>query len=172
MDLETIQNLYSYNYWANGRILDTVARVDAAHWTEPAGLSHTSLQDTLAHILAAEWVWRMRTQERISPTGIPPEWGSFDLESLQARWQEEERRMRSYLASLDDAGLQERIPYQNTRGGALPEAAVADPGACGQPRHPTPLGSCHRAHFAGRFPGRPGHDLLLVLNPGMISGEE
>jgi uncharacterized damage-inducible protein DinB len=116
MDLETIQNLYSYNYWANGRILDTVARVDAAHWAKLTELSHTSLQGTLAHILAAEWVWRMRTQERISPTGIPPEWGSFDLESLQARWQEEERRMRSYLASLDDAGLQERIPYQNTRG--------------------------------------------------------
>jgi uncharacterized damage-inducible protein DinB len=108
--------LYDYNYWANARVLSAARRVSPEHLAAPQGLSQGSLRGALAHTLGTEIVWRLRCQEGISPSALPTESEFPTLAVIEARWAEEERLMRAYLASLDDDALVATMPYKTTRG--------------------------------------------------------
>ena len=108
--------LYDYNYWANARVLSAAARVTPEQFLAPANLSHGSVRGALVHTLGAEVVWRMRWQEGISLPGLPAETEFPTLGEVQARWREEERKMRAFLATLTDDGLQQPLRYQSTKG--------------------------------------------------------
>lgn len=116
MKIQDIQFLFEYNYWARDRILGNVAKLSPQQFIEPRTSDHGSVRNTLVHILSAEWVWRMRCQEHISPTDLL----AFDdfpsLEPLQARWQQEEARMRSYLDGLSAQELDRVVRYRRTGG--------------------------------------------------------
>ncbi len=116
MDKPDILTLYDYNYWANARVLNAAARLAPEQFTAPAGLSHGSLRGTLAHILGAEMVWRLRCAEGISLSALPSEQDFPTVEVLRARWQDEEHKMRAYLNSLSDDALNQPVQYKTTKG--------------------------------------------------------
>jgi uncharacterized damage-inducible protein DinB len=116
MDIGNILTLYDYNYWASERILAAAEGVTEAQFTAPAKLSHGSLHATLVHIFSAEWIWRVRSQEGISPAGLPDEADVSTLDMLRGRWRSEEGLMRSFLAGLRDEDLSRKIRYTTTRG--------------------------------------------------------
>jgi uncharacterized damage-inducible protein DinB len=119
MQVSNLLTLYNYNYWANARILEAAAKVSQAEFTAPAGVSHGGLRGTLVHTLMAEWIWRTRTQERVSPTFFLFEEDFPTLADLQTRWQVEEAAMRSFLYSLDNEDLTQTIHYASTKGKPL-----------------------------------------------------
>lgn len=108
--------IYDYNYWANRRILQAAEHLRPEELTQELPMSWKSIQGTLGHILSAEWVWRKRCQERVSPAAMLDIDQFSTLEVLRRRWDEEEAAMRGYLAGLSDADLEERIDYKNTKG--------------------------------------------------------
>jgi len=118
-----LESLYDYNYWANRRVLAIARSLFESDLIAPAGLGHGSLMATLVHILYAEWLWRMRTQESYSPGPQSP-WEALNLDdtatldALRARWFEEERAMRAYLAGLRDSDLEQVVLYQTMSGEA------------------------------------------------------
>lgn len=116
MTRDDIRMLYDYNYWANARVLKAATRVNLEQLTAPARLSHGSLRGTLVHTLGTEIVWRMRCQEGLSPSALPAESELPTLDLIQARWAQEERLMRGYLASLSDDALNATVQYKTTRG--------------------------------------------------------
>ena len=103
MNKGEIITFYDYNYWANARVLAAAAKVTPEQLGAPAGLSQGSLRGALAHILAAEVVWRLRCQAGVSLPALPSEAEFPDMETLCARWREEEGAMRAYLAALAEA---------------------------------------------------------------------
>jgi uncharacterized damage-inducible protein DinB len=116
MNRDGVRTLYDYNYWANARVLAAASRVNPEQLTGPARLSHGSLLGTLAHILGTELTWRLRCQEGISPSTLPTSSEFPTLDIVQARWSEEERKMRGYLASLSDEALNATVQYRTTKG--------------------------------------------------------
>ena len=116
MNKNDILTLFDYNYWANARVLSAAANVSPEQFTAPFNLSHGSLRGALAHVLAAEVVWRLRCQAGISPSALPAESDFPTLESLRVRWAEEEKAMRSFLTALADDKLNQRIQYKTTKG--------------------------------------------------------
>lgn len=116
MNTSDIQTLFDYNYWANQRVLDAVALVNAEQYFAPAETSHGSLRGTLVHILAAEIVWRMRCADGISPSALPAETEFPTLDDLVERWRAEERVMRTYLNRLTDDDLHAPVRYSTTQG--------------------------------------------------------
>jgi uncharacterized damage-inducible protein DinB len=116
MQADDVLILYDYNNWANARILETAAQVSEAQFVAPAGVSHGSLRGTLVHILAAEWIWRVRCQEGLSLGSLLGEAELPSLEAIRSRWQSEEQAMRAYLTSLHDADLAGIVGYTTTRG--------------------------------------------------------
>ena len=111
-----IQTLFDYNYWANARVLNAAAQVSESQFIAPARLSHGSVRGALAHILAAEVIWRLRCQEGISPVALFNENEFPTLASLRRRWTEEEQAMRAFLSQLNDEAVNQPVHYKTTKG--------------------------------------------------------
>lgn len=115
MNTNDIRSLYAYNKWANHRVVDACRPVDNSALTRDLGNSFSSIRDTLAHILGAEWVWLERWHRR-SPKQFPDLVNLGDIPALEKRWQEIETGQQKFLDQLADDQLAERIAYTNFKG--------------------------------------------------------
>jgi uncharacterized damage-inducible protein DinB len=97
-------------------VLSAASKLTPDQFVAPHGLSHGSIRGALAHILAAEVVWRLRCQTGTSPAALPADSDFPTLEALHIRWAEEEAAMRSFLASLTAEQLSQTIEYKTTKG--------------------------------------------------------
>ncbi len=115
MNKQDFQYLYDYNRWANRRILETVSKLSAEQFTRDLHSSHSSVRDTLTHVLAAEWIWLERWKGT-SPGALlnPAEFGTFS--TLESKWVEVERDYVEFLDGLSDESLGKVISYRNTKG--------------------------------------------------------
>ena len=115
MNKQDILLLYKYNQWANALILNAAANVTQEEYLAPASFPHGGLRGTLVHALFAEWIWRRRW-EGISPTKRfnPEDFPTLD--SLRARWAEEETALMSFVDGLTDEKLENKFSYTSTEG--------------------------------------------------------
>ena len=116
MKQSDIQLLYEYNYWASAKILMATTDLSKEQFVEPTAHTYVTLRGTLVHTVAAEWIWRSRCQEGLSPTALLDEEDFPNLIDLIGRFQEEEGKMRGYLAGLSDGQLNEKIDFTDTKG--------------------------------------------------------
>jgi len=113
-----ILELYEYNRWANGRILDAVSHLTEDQLTQDLGNSFPSVRDTLVHMLAAEWVWLSRWNG-VSPTRMPANWKESSYQELTGHWETVEGEQLQFLSGLDEGSLDEVISYRTTAGQPL-----------------------------------------------------
>lgn len=115
MHLTYLRNLYSYNAWANARILLVADQLTPLQLKRQPVAGLGSLRDILVHTLSAQWIWLSRWQ------GVSPE-RMFDphdfptLEALRMRWTQIEAETQAYLQNLDEPALRRDVSYTNTRG--------------------------------------------------------
>ena len=114
-----LQTLVAYNVWADRRVLDAVERIAPDALSSPASVSHGSLLGTLAHIYAAESIWRLRCEVGVSPTALPTASDFPTLGALRERWEDEAHAWRAFVATLTDADAQRTVRYTTTRGAAF-----------------------------------------------------
>jgi uncharacterized damage-inducible protein DinB len=115
MNKQDVLYLHDYNRWANRRILESASRLTPDQFTRDLQSSHRSVRDTLAHILAAEWIWLERWKGA-SPGSLLNPSDFSAIESLQSRWMEIERDYSEFIGGLTDELLSTVISYRNTRG--------------------------------------------------------
>lgn len=108
--------LLEYNRWANQRVLAATQCLTTEELTAVAPTSHGSVRGTLAHILGAEWVWRMRIQDGISPSGMPSESDFATFDSLAARMIEESEALLAFVNALPEGDLNQVVRYARTSG--------------------------------------------------------
>jgi uncharacterized damage-inducible protein DinB len=118
MNLPTLHSLYSYNAWANGRILLTADQItDLQLKRQPvAGLS--ALRDILVHTLNAQAIWLARWR------GLPPvpkaDPQDFPhVAVLRLRWAEVEGETQAFLSDLQEAELERMVHYSSLSGKAF-----------------------------------------------------
>ena len=117
MNLKTLSTLYSYNAWANGRILLAAGLLtDLQLKRQPvAGLS--SLRDILVHTMGAQWIWLDRWRGA-SPAAMPDAHEFHNMETLRLRWVEIEGETQAFVHGLDEAGLHRVVSYNTLSGTA------------------------------------------------------
>jgi uncharacterized damage-inducible protein DinB len=115
--LATLQELYAYNYWARDRQLEACAALSQEQFLRPMGNSFSSLRDTLAHLVAAEWIWSERWRGN-SPKALLTASDFPDLATVKERWRGTEDAVREVLAGLNEDALAAPLHYINTRGQA------------------------------------------------------
>lgn len=115
--LEEIRDLYAYHRWANGRVLEAAGRLPVADFDRDLRSSFPSVRETLAHVLASDWVWLSRWRGN-SPTARP-QWDVATHAALSARWREVEADQRRFLEGLVADDLERTIAYRQLSGTAF-----------------------------------------------------
>jgi uncharacterized damage-inducible protein DinB len=116
MNKDDILTLYTYNRWANARILNASAQLTAEQFLTPASFSHGGLRGTLVHILYAEWIWRRRWEGH-SPVAWLQAEDFPTFEALRAQWNTEEQALMQFIENVSDEALNDTIEYRRTDGG-------------------------------------------------------
>ena len=115
MNKQDVEYLYEYNRWANARVLDAASKVTPEQFSRDLQSSHRSLRDTLAHILAAEWIWLERWKG-VSPNALLTPSDFPTVEPLRTRFAVVEGDYVEFINGVTDASLATVIAYTNTRG--------------------------------------------------------
>ena len=115
MNLQEVQTLVDYHYWARDRVLDAVERLTPEQLHADLGGSFPSVRDTLAHMYGAEAVWYARWQGE-SPPSLPDPAPYADVASLRRAWVDLERKLRPWVERLGDAGVARPVEYRGFNG--------------------------------------------------------
>ena len=119
MKPEDLLTLYNYNYWATEKLLKSAQQISHEQFTANTTFCFGSMRGTFVHILSAEWIWRMRCQEGVSPEKMIQENKFPELEPLQSKLAEEKTNMLGYINTLTESDLNRIVAYKNTRGDGL-----------------------------------------------------
>jgi len=105
-----------YNQWANARLYRMARQLEDVLYRRNAGAYFGSLHGTLNHLLVADRIW----MHRLSGTGSRPEKLDAilfeDFDSLHAARVEEDRRIITFVQSLDEAAFEEMWDYRTLIG--------------------------------------------------------
>lgn len=115
MELKDIRELFDYNRWANHRALAASGKLEGDAFTRPMGSSFSSLRDTLAHILGAEWIWLERWLGRF-PTALLDAADFPTVQSLASRWEIVERDHTRFFQALTPQDVEKNLAYLNRSG--------------------------------------------------------
>jgi uncharacterized damage-inducible protein DinB len=118
MTLQEIRDSFAYNRWAHERLLDVLDGLADEQLTAAIPSSFPSLLATLAHMVAAEWVWLRRWRGE-SPRSFPEWLQSPSLADLRARLDEVETERRAFIDSLTEADLDAVLAYTTLDGTPL-----------------------------------------------------
>ena len=121
MNVDDLQTMVDYHYWARDRLLEALVSLTGEQYSRDLGSSFTSIRDTATHTYAAEWAWHERWQGR-APTALIPSDRFADLDALRTAWLETERAIRSFVGALTPADVDRVIEYTLMNGtpGASP----------------------------------------------------
>jgi uncharacterized damage-inducible protein DinB len=121
MNLQDLQTMIDYHYWARDRLLDSIEPLDAEQYNRDLGNSFPSIRATATHIYAADWAWYQRWMGE-SPAALLPTDRFADLAALRAAWVDLETKVRAFVNGLGDAGVDRVIEYKLLSGhpGASP----------------------------------------------------
>ena len=118
MDLETIQQLFAYNGWANQRNVAGCESISNEQFLQQVGGSFGSVRNTLAHIMDVEWLYHERWQGR-APSTFPKAENYSNLSDIKARWKSIDADVNLYVSALSANDLTRVLEFRNTKGTLL-----------------------------------------------------
>jgi len=115
MNKSQIVELYSYNDWANKKLLNAVGQLENEELVRDLSSSYRSIRDTMVHIIGAEELWLSRWMGEQGRTLLNS--GDFPTyTSLTDRWNDFGKQIDPFLVSLTESELMEEISYKNLKG--------------------------------------------------------
>ena len=150
MDAESLLAFVRFHAWANDRIMTTAAGLSEEEFRRAALLDHGTAFQTLRHLVDVDWSWReFCTGNDIGQTYV---WDHGfvldDLSAIHGFSLEEDDRLRSYVESLDDAGLSEPLKLSEDPDDVVPRWLIL--------AHVVNHGTQHRSELA-RYLTECGH---------------
>jgi uncharacterized damage-inducible protein DinB len=116
MDLNDIQLLFRFNYWALKRIMEVVATLPPEEYAKDRASSHGGIRGTLVHTMGAEEIWLKRWNEE-TITGAAKEGDYPTFSSLAGKWAVVERDVLRFCAAMKNNGDVARVfHYKDLKG--------------------------------------------------------
>ena len=109
---ELLQQLATYNIWANQRILEVILPLSEEKQKQELPSSFKSLYHTVLHMWSAENIWwqRMKLQERITK---PFDTFKGTMDELANELLQQNRQWQEWVNNATDAALDHVFQYQN-----------------------------------------------------------
>lgn len=105
-----------YNAWANRRLYEAAATLTEGQYRQDRGAFFKSMHGTLNHLLVGDRVW----MHRFTGEGTPPARLDLilfeDLAPLRSAREAEDRRIATWVSSLDEAKLAGILRYRRVTG--------------------------------------------------------
>ncbi len=115
MSVAELRDLFAYNEWANARLFEVLGGLTEDQFTRSITSSFSSLQDTVGHIVAVEWVW-LRRWEGESPTAPAPWVSGASRDQLRQALADIQEARAAFLARLTAEQLDHVVVYRNLKG--------------------------------------------------------
>ena len=103
--LDSLRQLFEYDYWANQETLRSVATLD---------VPPERVLKVAGHIIGAQRVWLGRLEA--AGGAAPAPWPLMTLEEVDAAISETYGRWKSFLATLPPGRLDEDLVHRNSKG--------------------------------------------------------
>lgn len=133
MNTADVQTLYAYNRWANRRMFSVLEKLSDEQFAATMQSSFPSIQESVLHILAAEWIWLKRwkgssPRATVADTRQASAMGSAmsnggvavdalaTLSGLQGFADAIEQERQEFLSGLKDDALLARLKYTDMGG--------------------------------------------------------
>ena len=115
MNKSQIIELYSYDDWANKKMLSAVGQLENEEFNQDLSSSFKSIRDTMVHLLGAEELWLSRWMGEQGRMFLNPDDFPTYL-SLDERGNDFRNHLEGFLVSLTEEDLMEEISYRNIKG--------------------------------------------------------
>jgi uncharacterized damage-inducible protein DinB len=115
MNLQDLRTLLDYHYWARDRMFEALDPLTPDQVNRDMGNSFKSIRDTVTHLYAAEWAWYSRWQGT-SPTALLSTDHFPDLPAVRSAWSEHETKVRAFVDSLGDDGVERTFEFKLLNG--------------------------------------------------------
>jgi uncharacterized damage-inducible protein DinB len=102
--LDRFRRLFRYDEWANREVIASF---------RSAGAPPLRSLKLLAHVLGTEYVWFSRIKGEKSPLAV---WPELNVAQFEQHTQQLGNLWSNYLDQLGEAGFENNIVYQNTKG--------------------------------------------------------
>ncbi len=113
--VEEIRFLFRYNKWANDRFMTAMERLNSEQFTRTITSSFPSIQETLHHLIFAEWLWLSRWKGN-SPSEPPSSWDTSTFESMRRLLSDTQNDQRAFLAALSNSDLEKVVHFRRVSG--------------------------------------------------------
>jgi uncharacterized damage-inducible protein DinB len=104
VNLRDVRTVVDYHYWARDRLLEACVPLASDQFTRDLSSSFPSVRDTLVHLYTADWGWHLLWLGQ-TPTDPPAPESFPDLASVRSAWQDQDIRVRSFVANLGEENI-------------------------------------------------------------------
>lgn len=107
MNADAFRHFYEYHFAQNRKISDAhITPLSPEQFTQDVKYSHGSVRDQVVHLMSVDDMWFSQLRGADFPEPLPVDIVERGL--IRAHWDDVERRMRDYLATLRDDMLLDR----------------------------------------------------------------
>jgi uncharacterized damage-inducible protein DinB len=128
MNMKDVETLYAYNLWANRRMFSALEKLSEEQFTAAMQSSFPSIQESVLHIVAAEWIWLKRWKGTSPHASTPATSAAAKMLSalqnggeatdalstvsgLRSFADSVEQERQNFLRALNDDALRARLNY-------------------------------------------------------------
>ncbi|MDR3587605.1 MAG: DinB family protein [Desulfosporosinus sp.] len=115
MNKSQIIDLYSYDDWANKKLLNAVSNLENEEFVRDLSSSFKSIRDTMVHVLSAEELWLSRWLGEQGRTQLNPD-NFKTYTSLADCWENLRSKRNNFLLSLTEEALAKEISFKTLKG--------------------------------------------------------
>jgi uncharacterized damage-inducible protein DinB len=108
MNANAFRHFYEYHFTENRKIWDSyIASLPYEQFIQDVGYSPGSVREQIIHLMSVDEVWFSELQG-VEPSESLPSANFDDREHIRSHWDDIEKRMRNYLAELQDDTIFEK----------------------------------------------------------------
>lgn len=116
MTKQYFKEIAEYNLWANAIVCSWLEQITDEQWNKEIISSFNSIQETVLHIISAEYAWLQRFRKE------PFDWLQSTYKGTKEEhiklWKETSTEMKSFIDAFDENNLNTNLDFKRLNGDA------------------------------------------------------